>query len=90
MSHARKGISLHSPETRTLDRARGVSVFDTEEKARSHADRFPHLGRFVAHLDIPAGIRVERTGRMAGHFTVWAEPADLLAWVVRVRAIDLK
>lgn len=28
--------------------------------------------------------------RAEGHYTVWAEPQDLLTWVVRVAPVDLE
>lgn len=65
-------------------------MFDAEDRAREHAGRFPKLGRFIAELAIPDAIRIERTGHAAGHFTVWADSADLLAWVVRVTPVDLE
>lgn len=90
MSHAQKGISLHGTDAGVQDRARGVSVFDSEDKARTNAHRFPHLGRFVAQLDIPEGVRIERTTRAEGHYTVWGAAGDMLSWVVRVTAVDLE
>jgi len=48
---------------------------------------FPRLGAYVARLEIPAGVRVEPT-LWLGHYTVWADPDDLLGWVTEVSAID--
>jgi hypothetical protein len=48
---------------------------------------FPNLGTHIAVLHIPddAPVRVERT-RGPGHFTVWADPAVLLSYVIAVTA----
>jgi hypothetical protein len=64
----------------------GVSVYDTERGARKTARRRPHLGRYMARLEIPddAPVRVERKGHGASHHTVWAEPATLFACAVEV------
>lgn len=34
-------------------------------------------------LDIPPDVRIEAT-LWKGHYTVWAEPDELLAWVIEV------
>jgi hypothetical protein len=70
---------------RDHDRWRGVSHFDSAELASSAANASPWLGQFVAAVEIPLGaaVRVEQTYR-AGHWTIWGDPADLLALVVSV------
>jgi hypothetical protein len=70
---------------RDRDRWRGVSHFDSQELAKFAAGRSPWLGKFIATVAIPPGvpIRREQTYRSA-HWTLWGEPADLLALVVSV------
>ena len=58
------------------------------EQARELARRFPRLGRYAAELLIPEGARIERTGDITGHHTVWADADDLVNWVVRVVMVD--
>ncbi len=56
----------------------GVSVFATEAQARSHTrGRRPVPGKFIAALELPVDgsiplIRIERTLRSRGHYTIWA------------------
>jgi hypothetical protein len=63
-------------------------VFNTEDRARQKATRWPWSGGFVAALDIPdeegGAIRYERTTESRGHYTLWGRPEALLARVVRV------
>jgi hypothetical protein len=60
----------------------GLSCFATEAQARWNARRFPGHGNFIARLEIDDEdrIQVEKT-RGPGHYTLWAEPADLLGHV---------
>jgi hypothetical protein len=46
----------------------------------------PRLGRFIAVVQVEEGgpVTFERTTRTPGHFTLWGDPATLLA---RVRAV---
>ena len=46
----------------------------------------PWLGDYVAQVHIPSGeaVRIEQTGRDPFHYTVWAEPEELLSWVVSI------
>lgn len=64
----------------------GLSVFDTEVGARAMATRFPSLGSFIAVLRIRPGatLRLERTTATQGHYTLWGDPADLLACIIDV------
>lgn len=50
----------------------------------------PRLGRFIATLVIPdhTPIRIEKTGSSPSHFTLWAEPTDLLACVVSIAPVS--
>lgn len=68
----------------------GFSTFDTVERARKKAVRFPIQGDFVAEIDITpeSGIRYERTLTSSGHYTVWGDPDTVLehaTCVARVR-----
>lgn len=72
---------------------RGVSVFDSEDRARSTATRFPKLGRFIAKLEIDeASFIFERTTGSPGHYTSGplhrlGTPQALLARVIRVMPV---
>ena len=71
------------------DRWDGVSMYDSEERARAVAVRFG-LGTHIATLDLTDDrqFRIERTGRRSGHYTVWGDPAALLARVIVVTSIE--
>jgi hypothetical protein len=64
----------------------GISVYATEQQSRAKARQFPLLGRYLARLEIPAGLAVwiERTTRSEGHHTLWASGAALRSCVVGV------
>lgn len=64
----------------------GISVFDTEDRARRRALSVPSLGDYIAALEIPddGSIRYERTLKRPGHYTVWAGAEVLLACVASV------
>ena len=65
----------------------GVSVTATESQAKRLARRFPALGAYVAEIELPPTARIERTLKRRGHFTVWADPEDLVRSVRRVIAL---
>lgn len=88
MSQRDRGWRPKVDEERLRDLSRGVSVQSSVEHARAHAVRFPRLGRHVAVLLIPAHVRLEKTGRGPGHYTVWANPDEVLDWVVNVMPVD--
>lgn len=84
---AREGVArFASEEARRL--MEGISVFRTMKQARRTAlKRPPWLGRgHIAQLVVPfdAEARVERTTKSAGHYTLWADPASIMSWVVNV------
>ena len=81
---ARGGTVPTDPELRRL--WHGISVYDTLDRAIRRARKQPHLGEYIAELQIPWGrsIRAERTGHRRGHHTLWGEPGALLACVNRV------
>jgi hypothetical protein len=66
----------------------GISMYDSEERARTVAVRFG-LGAHIAALDLTDDrpFRIERTGRRPGHYTVWGDPDALLARVVAVTPV---
>jgi hypothetical protein len=74
------------PEARRL--WDGLSAYATEAQARRHAKISPMLGSFLAELAITpdAPVRIERT-LGTGHYTIWGDPALLLACVTRVAAV---
>jgi len=78
------GIQPLNAEPATLRLASGVSVYATITQARRRARAMPWLGRYLASLEIHEDrpIAYERTDRRArGHFSLWGEPAELLASV---------
>jgi hypothetical protein len=92
LSYVALGVPLmdDSPETRRL--AEGISVNATLAQARSRARAIPSLRNlhFVAELSIPddADIRIERTGRARGHYTLWGDPDVLLRYVIAVFPVE--
>ena len=82
LSHEALGIPPRNPDD--VELWRGVSVQSTEQQARQRA-RLPGFGRFIAELVIAddSGIIWRRTGRQAGHHTLWGDPDAMLACVVR-------
>src|SRR5690348_11263036 len=65
----------------------GISAYETWAQARRKAGASPWLGEYIAELRIPAGagIHARRTTYSRGHWTIWGDPATLLACVVSVR-----
>lgn len=84
-SYEELGIPLRrdDPESRRL--ARGISLFDSLERARKQARRKPWLGNaFIVEMVIPAGrFQIEPTAG-PGHYTAWGEPGAMLDCVRRV------
>ncbi len=68
----------------------GVSVYDSERRARSQARRLPRLGKFIAELRIPpeSPLRWEQTTDDPKYFTVWGDPSDILGCVIRVTPVE--
>lgn len=64
----------------------GLSMWNNEAQARKKATALPVLGEYIAGVALPDGgpYRLQRTTRSAGHHTLWADPAWLLAQVVCV------
>lgn len=69
--------------------ATGLSVFDSEARARRLAATFPALGRFIAELHVSDDDeRVTCRQTMGkGHFTLWGSAEDVLAHVASVIAV---
>ncbi len=69
----------------------GISFESTLEGARRKAMRFPKLGAYVAEVGVGriAGVQYEPSFA-PGHFTVWAEPDECLANVMRAYPVDEK
>ena len=87
-SHAARGDMARFPSAEAQRLASGISVFRSLGQAqRTARKRPPWLGRgYVARLVIPyeSGARIERTTKSAGHYTLWADPASIISWVVDV------
>jgi hypothetical protein len=86
LSYAELGKELPRDATPDItDRWEGISMYDSEERARAVASRFG-LGARVAALDLPddGRFRIERTGRRPGHYTIWGNADVLLTFVVAV------
>jgi hypothetical protein len=66
-----------------------VSVQATVQQAGRRA-RLPGFGQYIAELRIPdtSPVRWRRTGRQPGHHTLWGEPDELLACVVRTTTVE--
>lgn len=87
-SHQSLGIPLRRNDPESLRRARGISLFDSLERARKQAQRKPWMGKaFIAELTIPAGrFLIEQTAS-AGHYTLWGEASAILRYVRRVECV---
>lgn len=86
LSHRDLGVPLRDPNDREL--WEGVSVQATEQQARRRA-RLPGFGPYIAEIVVPDGgtISWRRTGRQAGHHTLWGDPDELLLRVSRVISV---
>ncbi|MGH2584361.1 MAG: hypothetical protein ACRDJE_05550 [Dehalococcoidia bacterium] len=77
-------LRADTPENRRI--YDGVSVYATLDGVRFLVERFPHMGAFVAILEVEEGkaLRVEQTTPDPDHYTLWASSETLLATVVEV------
>jgi hypothetical protein len=67
----------------------GISFEDTLEGARRKARRFRRLGTYIAEVAVAAIPSVKYEQSLApGHYTVWAEPSDLLQHIRTVHPVD--
>lgn len=66
----------------------GLSAYATPAQARRKARGAPYLGQYIAEIRIPddALARFEKTGG-PGHYTLWADPAHVLSWVVSIVSV---
>lgn len=88
LSREARGLHLRGRDPYREDLNRGVSLVASLDGARLLRTRLPRgHWRYAARLAIPAGVRLEPTF-WDGHYTVWADPDDVLRWVVDVVALD--
>ena len=85
-SHQARGLSPPNTKPVTLYVWDGISVYDSEARARRKAFDFPLLGSYIAAIRIEDDdpIRAERTTSSRGHYTLWGDPALMLARVSSV------
>ncbi|MHB8647933.1 MAG: hypothetical protein ACYDAR_19300 [Thermomicrobiales bacterium] len=87
-SLAAQGVLYDSPVA--AYRSQGISAWATEDTARAKGTRSRvNRGRweFLAALDLTTdgiAIRIERTGKQVGHFTVFADPQTVSESVVLI------
>lgn len=64
----------------------GVSVYDSQERARRTVQARTYIGRYIARLDVSDEVPIvfERTTGSPGHFTLWGEPALILTCVTEI------
>lgn len=71
----------------------GLSAYDRDSRARRKAKGMPWLGiGFIAEVriaDNDPGVRFERTTKSDGHYTIWGDPAAIMANVIRVTPIRI-
>jgi hypothetical protein len=84
-SNKAKGLPPRGPELVDPELHDDISVWDSREGAVRTVRRYPKIGAFIAELVIPddATVRFRQTGD-PGHYSIWAEPQDLLALVTGV------
>lgn len=64
---------------------KGISLFDSFQRAKSQAQRRPwHGDAFIATLELPTGAFQVESTRSRGHFTLWGDPHDILHFVQHV------
>lgn len=88
-SQQAKGIPMARQDPEVALLWDGISVYTTETQARNRAKVQPYLGAFIAELAILDGgpITFRRSGVGRGHHTLWGDPAEIRARVVRTVAI---
>lgn len=91
-SNTALGVEPRHPLPKEYERLHdGISVYRTIGQARRTArNRPPWLGRgYIARVVIPIGaeIRIERTTKTAGHYTMWVDAEDMLSWVDSIEAV---
>lgn len=85
LSYERLGKPMPKNEEQ-IRRWRGVSTFEILAQARRIAVSNPGQGEFIAEVAIPADGRItyERTGKNAGHYTVWGDADEIVRCVISV------
>ena len=90
LSYHARGIPPRHDDPFTRRVWDGVSVYDSEQRARRVARQYPMLGGYIAMLDVPvpSAIRSERTGSRPGHWTLWGDPDELQRLVLSVSSVE--
>jgi hypothetical protein len=85
-SNEDRGRELTNPTPERRRLWRGLSCYDSEERARKKATQVPLLGNFIATLEIPSNISVqsEQTTSSTGHHTIWGDPDFIASCVTKV------
>src|SRR5215213_3925060 len=85
-SNQAKGIPMARPDPEVALLWSGISVYATEAQARNQAKAKPWLGAFIAELEVDENdpITFRRSGTGRGHHTLWWEPEELGARVLRI------
>lgn len=80
------GIVPYRRDPETLRLWDGISMYDSEGRARRKARDFPWLGSYIAAVDVPetGELRYERTTSSRGHYTLWGDPSTLRAMIAAV------
>lgn len=88
LSNQARGLAPRRAELRDRALWSGLSVYDRQDAARAIALRFPKLGSYIATLQVSddSTIRYRKT-LGENHYTIWGEPAVLLASVVEVAPV---
>jgi hypothetical protein len=90
VSNSARGLTPASASPHQIDLQRGISMFETEQQARQLALEMGGRYECVAEVAVPEGVRVERQGRRAGHYNVYASPDEFLEWLIRVIPVRLE
>lgn len=87
-SHAELGIPPRGPEETHPLVYKGVSAFDTPERAAETARRFPRIGKHIARLRIRRGDALYFFWGARGHLTLWGDPIKLSETTVDTIPVD--
>jgi hypothetical protein len=86
-SNRDKGLPPRGPEVDDRSLWEGISVYDSRDRAERQALRYS-LGDYIAVLHVDdserGGVTFKKTLADLHHFTVWGEPAVLVARVQEV------
>lgn len=87
-SHAALGRKPRGNDPEDLRLWRGISLFDSIERARAQARRRPWYGdAFIATLVIPRSVFQLEATRSRGHYTLWGHPHAILDYVQHVERV---